>query len=290
MNSFEDLWRESLREWFAPDGLRELVLYHYTTASGLLGILQSGGLRGSNARFLNDASEVSYGYALCSAVIEEELASRESETEVMLLSKLAAWIADEIAPSDVYVTSFTELPDDLAQWRGYGSRAGRFCIGFRAAQFSERNILQFPQRVEYDVDRQRARVRGLLERGCAIVRAKSDQRTIESTVAEMSIFLGRLIALFKHPAFAAEREWRSIDVVREAFDLRRVEFEIVAGVPRPHVTMLEGSRTSRLLPIIEVRVGDLSNNQRNVLAVRLLLDRFGYGNARVNKTEVPFSE
>ena len=37
------------------------ILYHYTTASGLVGILQSNRLWATSAIFMNDVNELNYG-------------------------------------------------------------------------------------------------------------------------------------------------------------------------------------------------------------------------------------
>ncbi len=48
------------------------VLYHYTTAQGLLGILESGSLWTTNSRFLNDPTEIEYATRLFRRVATEE--------------------------------------------------------------------------------------------------------------------------------------------------------------------------------------------------------------------------
>jgi hypothetical protein len=58
------------------------ILYHYTTAAGLMGIVQSRTLRATNAEFLNDAQELQFGRSrLRDALLEraEELAPEGSE-------------------------------------------------------------------------------------------------------------------------------------------------------------------------------------------------------------------
>ena len=40
------------------------ALYHYTTSAGLLGIIESNGIYLTDARFLNDSSEITYGRSL----------------------------------------------------------------------------------------------------------------------------------------------------------------------------------------------------------------------------------
>jgi hypothetical protein len=49
------------------------LLFHYTTASGMRGILDSARLWATNYRFLNDASEVAHGANLFESLIQERL-------------------------------------------------------------------------------------------------------------------------------------------------------------------------------------------------------------------------
>ena len=44
-----------------PDEFIPEMLYHYTSAYGLYGILSSGILRAGNFSYLNDSSEIQYG-------------------------------------------------------------------------------------------------------------------------------------------------------------------------------------------------------------------------------------
>src|SRR6516164_4036522 len=64
---FEPLYAE----WIPFHDQRPPTLYHYTTAQGLLGIMESNRLWATNVRFLNDPSEIDY--AIC--IIRESLGS-----------------------------------------------------------------------------------------------------------------------------------------------------------------------------------------------------------------------
>ena len=45
------------------------LLYHYTDSKGLLGIFETGKLRATEARYLNDATELEYGLGLAEEVL-----------------------------------------------------------------------------------------------------------------------------------------------------------------------------------------------------------------------------
>jgi hypothetical protein len=277
-----------LKEWFAPEALKDRVLYHYTSAPGLLGILESNSLRGTSAAFLNDTSEIAYGVTVCKETLEREC-SGSSAIDRALLDHVAREL-DAGVPPEIFVTSFSSTDDVLGQWRGYGSAAGRYSIGFQMARFSERDALRFPQEVDYDAESQRSRVRHAINlTRDHLASTGDDRRAIFDAVVTLSLYLRRLACVFKHPGFRSEHEWRSVSTLDEHGSVSHVRFEAVDGAPRPYVSMLQGSRETQRLPIVEVRVGSVTRPRATEFATRLLLRRLGYDDVRVTKTEIPLA-
>jgi hypothetical protein len=97
-------------------------LFHYTTARGLKGILESRKLWASDARCLNDSTEVDLGVQLGSEIAKE----------TRLFSDLAIGDIFEATFQScaAFIISFSELRDDLSQWRGYGADGRGYCLGF----------------------------------------------------------------------------------------------------------------------------------------------------------------
>jgi hypothetical protein len=277
-----------MRDWFVPPDLQTRVVYHYTSAAGLIGILGSGGLRGTSASFLNDTSEIAYGLSVCQAVLDEERAARASAEERMLLERVLGLIGDEVLLHEVYLTSFSARRDVLSQWRGYGSPEGRFCIGFQLSQFSERDVLYLPRPVAYQLDEQRERVKRAVRLACEMLGHDSAPGTDWRYASSLSFHLHRLMCWFKHAGFAEEQEWRSMMTLIGEHDLRYISFEPFRGAPRPYVTMLAGSRTSSQLPVVEVCIGPTERAPATYRATQLLLAKTGYGNATVTQTDIPF--
>lgn len=123
------------------------TLYHYTTAPGLLGILRSESIWATNARYLNDTSELVYGRGLVSRIIDEQVRRMEGHQK--------KWLADFVGvvdrafeTTDTYIACFCEGPDLLNQWRAYGSGRG-FAMGFSAPRLS-RLVPNGLFRVEYE--------------------------------------------------------------------------------------------------------------------------------------------
>lgn len=286
----KDLDELLIREWLVPADAKTRVVYHYTSAAGLIGILSSGLIRGTNASFLNDTSEIEHGLSVCLNVLEQERAARASNIERKMLERAIEMMRDEALPDEVYVTSFSARRDVLSQWRAYGSSDGRFCIGFQLSQFSERDVLQLPRPIEYLLQKQCEQVKRAVDLTCrAVAEVGEDAQLAWSCATSLIFHLRRIMCAFKHRGFDEEQEWRSVTTMSPLEDPRPVQFEVFKGMPRPFISMLTGSRTSSRLPVVEICVGHTERKKAVYRATQRLLDRYGYGNARVTETEIPFS-
>lgn len=279
-----------IRKWFVPTDLKTRVVYHYTSAAGLIGILSSGLIRGTNASFLNDTSEIEYGLSICMKVLEEERAARTLKVERTVIERVIEMMHDDTVPDEVYITSFSARRDVLSQWRAYGSADGRFCVGFQLSQFSERDFLQMPRPVEYSLPNQREQVRHAIDLTCeAAAEAGNDVRLAWSCATSLTFHLRRIMCGFKHSGFDEEQEWRSVTTMSPVDDPRPVHFEPYRGMPRPFIIMLAGSRTSDRLPVVEVCVGHTERKKAVYRATQLLLAQYGHGDATVTESGIPFS-
>lgn len=180
------------KEWHEVHSSPPSVLFHYTSAEGLMGILDSNRLWATDARFTNDPSEVRYATRTTNSAVEDILRKVDSGTvdqtgsfetimktvqdpltafftgikssiRGLLMSKvdeLTSGILDAFEGNlEVYMVSFCGLGDLLSQWRGYGSQGGGYSIGFVAgdlascAQASHGKMLL--RKVIYEPDEQR---------------------------------------------------------------------------------------------------------------------------------------
>jgi Protein of unknown function (DUF2971) len=282
------------------------VLYHYTDAQGLLGIVQSQQLWASNAAFLNDSTELTYIRGVLAEVakefrdeygvtarIREYAASavagtgRFSPTEGQTASVISIL---ESAPTmagsvfDVYVSCFCSHGDLLSQWRGYPSSGGGYALGLRPESIRRGGGVL--RRVIYDEETQRRLLYDLL---APIVDAMAsadpdDAKDLWDWLVREH--LGRVYAslqecsfCFKHPGFTEESEWRLV-ILRTRDQKQR---------PNDAPPDLRATRTG-LLPylrrslegdgVAEVVVGPSSQPTLAADAAVQLLRNAGYENAR----------
>lgn len=106
------------------------TLYHYTTAAGLIGILESKSFWASDTRFMEDDAEFGCGLDVLYSVVEdfkEYIRSASDEAYFLIESLLEAEMASAIA----FVASFSREGDDAVQWRARNDGRG-FALGMDA--------------------------------------------------------------------------------------------------------------------------------------------------------------
>lgn len=159
---------------------RPASLYHYTTASGLLGILKRDGNEfwASAIGFSNDASEGRYATKVGLEVIEDHPLSKDGSEACKRQAGLVRSLFSSPGCSweDGYVVSFCEKDNVLSQWRAYGGAAS-FSIGFRALSPDSLVCAAGPDmrlvRVEYDASEQKKRLRKILDGAYRVLKGDS---------------------------------------------------------------------------------------------------------------------
>lgn len=121
------------------------LLYHYTTQTGLLGIIEKTCIWATHLRYLNDTSEGK----IVSRVVWDELNSRVNSDAMMLsfgmqpiertgkiecedeeIFSQGVAISSWVTSQNVFVTSFSGEGNLLSQWRAYSGGSGGYSVGF----------------------------------------------------------------------------------------------------------------------------------------------------------------
>src|SRR5215207_4115315 len=111
------------------------TLFHYTSATGLFGVLESGNIWATKIQYLNDNSELQLAFDYIRAEIRRQRKgvgkTRDKDFTDMLFT------LDTTANTNVGVASFTEMGDQLSQWRGYCEIGKGYSIGFNGAKLDK---------------------------------------------------------------------------------------------------------------------------------------------------------
>jgi len=198
------------------------VLYHYTTAAGLLGIVSERRIWATRAQYLNDAKEVSHAFEVANGLLPELEARNTSGSEAfrsyLETSPIMPW---------VFVTAWTENGDQLSQWRGYGGGVGpAYSLGFEGAALAQaaRQEGWRLERCIYGAEEQTALIRRQMENFYVSFEQEMlidhngdvlDQSPRFAQAFSNQLFSNLLLVapMLKHPAFAEEAEWRLISPI-----------------------------------------------------------------------------
>jgi Protein of unknown function (DUF2971) len=184
------------------------ILYHYTSPTGLLGMLTHREIWASDCSFLNDTAELVYADRIVKEVISELKDSKTVNTaNIDKLDAIQNLIDSDLAISALS-TSFSENGDLLSQWRAYCPISGGYSVGFR---LKIRGQLGAPFSFTllpciYDPSRQKKIVENLL-RMVTISRASPDE-----SQSSFELFYRFVRPAIKHPSFSEEKEWRLLSV------------------------------------------------------------------------------
>jgi hypothetical protein len=290
--------------------LIEGSLFHYTTATGLIGIVSTATLWATASEYLNDPQEWKYGAGLAA----ETLKRLGQDLEGPVLAAAQLLLKSLESPSlgrGWYGVCFCGKQDVLSQWRGYSDRGGGYCLELASSAVQkwagqhEASLIQ----VEYNPAVQK----GLLEMHirCALSKiqqdlsANSDPEKIWQEAAETQLrtVVLPLILRFKHSAFESEGEFRLGYFLGSAGiqdEYRQIEFRPGKGFVIPYLPLAFADQSEghadhcyapaeRALPILSVWCGPTTHSSLGISGVEALMERYGY-EVPVNLSSVPYRD
>ena len=258
------------------------VLYHYTTADGLLGIMRSESLWATSARYMNDASEIAYGRELVSAAIREACCDLTGIAREWL-SSFVGVVERTHDRNETYIACFCEADDLLSQWRAYGAGRG-FSLAFHAPPLSRIEASTI-FRVEYHRPTQEAAVRETLRIHLNAFREAfeaKDKTRVSYISAGLGLFLSLWVVALKHPSFAEEREWRLTPFVVERPLVRSDR-----GWLRPYSVVSMREPALGRMALHHITYGPSPHPDLSRRALELLVDGTPYSQVPIIGSEVP---
>jgi hypothetical protein len=294
------------------------VLFHYTTAEGLKGIIEENYVRATSAYFLNDSTEITYGCKILARVLDEwetRHSLAQNSLSLGLLRELKQSFGEDLPRMNlihpIYLACFCQDDNLLSQWRAYG-QAGGYSLGFAIpSDVVVQGIKPEPDnytakwlKVEYDENEQAKKCQVILD---AILPVLDDEgvanalRDIEPSpllgysnfrTALNDLLLDEIIG-FKNQAFDVEREWRIVvrrrELLRQGTDdggytPPQVYFRASGGFLVPYVKLVP---MAGKLPIACVRSGPTLDKTTAAFALRMFLDRNGFPATNIKGSEIP---
>jgi len=284
---------EDFNPWHVPHKKTTQRLWHYTDASGLLGMLSTDTLWCSAATHLNDPGEVDFGFTTFLAALEAEI--RRQRRSAGFRKELLGLIAAE-RPDDVFIVSASMDGDSLSQWKQYAGTTpyavafdGDWPLAILGTPSRVQGDWTYPalrwREVQYGLDGEPYRdyVRGYVRDA-----ARFGERRVRLTTSLPRDYVTWNFALLtKASGFSAEREARIATALPpevEALDFRTGRFGITPMIrltgsghgPEGNFNRELVRETPLPLPIREVRVGPSPTAALLEAGAKSALRHYGY--------------
>ena len=253
------------------------TLYHYTSFSGMLGIIDSGTLRASDIRYMNDSAELRHTIELLSQHVNRRILAGCDEPA--LLNQLLEWLTHRVVSGPMlFGASFRANGNLLSQWRGYSVHGKGVSLGFDPRHISAcagRQAFQVGKCL-YDESAQSRLVEQivdaieLLARSGSAAAARPDNGW-SAVFEQVEADLLRIAAILKHPAFEEEQEWRIVSpVVRDGAEFP-VSFREGSSMLVPFYRFDLRYPAEQRIPLDHVYLGPTTNSELSLKSLELFL-------------------
>ena len=198
-------------------------LYHYTSFSGLLGIVGIRALWASDIRYMNDSAELKHTADLLRTEISRRLGAGHGRHH--LFDQFLDWFTYRITNGHMlFAASFRANGNLLSQWRGYSRLGKGVSLGFDPdyiLNFACQQSFQIGRCIYSSEQQQRliGQVIDAVERLAEEHELAREDSPAERNGAYQAVFqliesdLLRIAAILKHPSFREEEEWRIVSPV-----------------------------------------------------------------------------
>ena len=264
------------------------VLFHYTSAEGLCGIVSTGSIWATHASFVNDTSEQSYGQSLLPVALDRLSAAGFEDVQRLLTPMLQSGIGH-----DVYAACFCEYDDLLPQWRGYGADGSGYAIGFPSASLSrdgaaallpvaygdEAVLLRFKRLVDWAIFKLRQ----------FQIEDSLNQTSATDIITSLASSLYLLIVASKKAVFEYEKEWRLVHLMDRdpPIEYDKIGIRPIGGMLAPYLSLELPRMTDNALSISSVRCGPSLRDVSVRAGVEMLLAKHALSHVPVLSSDAP---
>jgi hypothetical protein len=261
-------------------------LYHYTSQSGLLGIIANKKLWASHIFFQNDGSEFTYGkeqfYQYISSYFPQIFDNCND-----IIPQIEEWIS--FFDNPLFTTSFSESRISLNQFRSYCKTKSGFSIGFDVNKIREKLLYSNYQcqlvKCVYTIEEQQKIIEEIVKKTIADKKLKNE--TDDDYISYIAAKIIHFSPIFKHSTFIEENEWRLvfdyINPVRNNYCFRPSESFIIPYLEIP-IDICE--------VIGEIIIGPTPQKDLAILSTKELLKNNGFENSEAFKNitycELPY--
>lgn len=277
------------------------TLYHYTSFSGLLGIVDKRALWASDIRYMNDSAELKHTADLIRKEVTQRIAAGHSDAR--LLNQFLDWVAHRITNGHLlFGASFRSNGNLLSQWRGYSRLGKGVSIGFEPDYILKCAQAQSFQigRCVYDPAEQQQLIIRVVDAVEALARERHPQAgagmpgsalPYHDLFQQIESDLLRIAAVLKHPAFEEEAEWRIVSPAITDFMRAPVLFREGASNLIPYVEFEFAAQGDRPIAIEHMFLGPTANINISMNSLNMYLIKNGVSPRQgIEYCSIPFRQ
>lgn len=272
------------------------LVWHYSSADGLLGILRGQALWASSITQLNDTDELEHGLQLI-----EDTWRASKKRSIRHRGTISEWIQDARAKVmgserlDSYLVCASTLGQSQTQFLMYGS----YAIGINGAYLLEKRPAESPpvagdaasgafdlgwRPVRYEWRAKRAHIDKLFQSlvALAVIAEAATKHDPDAYEAAIECIIRSAIYM-KHESFEHEQEVRLYGRAKATNAL--VDFRVGKYGIVPYLTVELGKELQRIVgrfPVVQINVGPgLGERESAKAGLGIALERLGYEHVRV---------
>ncbi|CAA0087642.1 Uncharacterised protein [Zhongshania aliphaticivorans] len=271
------------------------TLYHYTSLSGVLGIIGSRSLWASDIRYMNDSAELRHTADLVSSEVARRI--NEGHPRPYLLTCFLDWVRHRITNGHIlFGASFRSNGNLLSQWRGYSAVGKGASLGFNpvtVAACAEKQQFRMGRCI-YDRQEQLALINKVLDSVEVLADGIADgvEREIYHQLFEhLESDLLRLAAILKHPSFEEEQEWRLVSPVVSDYQHASVNFREGRSMLVPYIKFSLVSGDNGAVDLDHVYLGPTPNISLSMNSMKMCLAKHGIRPDRgIEYCQIPYRQ
>lgn len=271
------------------------TLYHYTKPEKLLGILESGTLRFSNALYLNDKEEVTYSYKLIFNLVDnmpelnKQLFAKIKEHFYTKYTNIINGSDDFEHKFEYYTISFSTDGDNLTLWNNYtkGQKYTGYNIGFcKKELIKDMEKIGFNSvygNIIYENKKQITVLKLIFEKWNKLYeKAKTEKKRVDIAF-ELIDILNVISLFFKNPHFKDEKEYRIIFINNIGTNFaKQTKICEKNGLFIPYIEY------RFLKKVVDcINIGPTLNENIFYTSTCRMLANFGYERKIVNRSKIP---
>ncbi len=229
---------------YAETPAKRDILFHYTSVAAMQSIFHDRLLRASDIHFFSDAAELRHLTDSLRAVIGKP----PDNADGAILGQLKRWLPLRLLGGPmICAVSFTVQGDLLSQWRAYSPPSKGVSLGFSPNTIVSVAMDQgfrlgkciYDKKVQEDLIQKIIDLVLVDARKMGSSAGGNSKEWYYPAFQRVETSLLRIGALFKHPAFREENEWRVVSPV-------------IGDLLNPEISYREG--TSTLVPFVEFKL------------------------------------